>query len=156
VSANSTLQRARATVRSRLPHHSQQDELRRLGDDRLREFVTRLVDAFERGEVAAILALLAEDAVFSMPPYPAWYRGRDRIADSWLMPRDSPTGLRFLSTRANAQLALGVYKLDAAQKLYMPNCLEVFGLRGELIREVTSFRNPELIRAFGLPDKLRP
>jgi RNA polymerase sigma-70 factor, ECF subfamily len=156
VSVNSALQRARETISSRLPDHSQQEELRRLGDDRLREFVSRLVRAFERGQIAAIMALLAEDAVFSMPPYPAWYQGRDRIADSWLMPQESPTGLRFLSTRANGQLALGVYKLDAARNLYMPNCLEVFGLRGELISEVTSFRNPELIRVFGLPDKLRP
>jgi RNA polymerase sigma-70 factor, ECF subfamily len=156
VSVNSALQRARETIGSRLPDHSQQDELRRLGDERLREFVSRLVGAFERGQVGAIMALLAEDAVFSMPPYPAWYQGRDRIADSWLMPQDSPTGLRFLSTRANRQLALGVYKLDAARNLYMPNCLEVFGLRGELISEVTSFRDPELIRVFGLPDKLRP
>jgi RNA polymerase sigma-70 factor (ECF subfamily) len=156
VSVNSALQRARDTISSRLPDHSQQEELRRLGDDRLREFVSRLVRAFERGQIAAIMALLAEDAVFSMPPYPAWYQGRDRIADSWLMPQESPTGLRFLSTRANGQLALGVYKLDAARNLYMPNCLEVFGLRGELISEVTSFRNPELIRVFGLPDKLRP
>jgi RNA polymerase sigma-70 factor, ECF subfamily len=156
VSVNSALQRARETIGSRLPDHSQQDELRRLGDERLREFVSRLVGAFERGQVGAIMALLAEDAVFSMPPYPAWYQGRDRIADSWLVPEDSPTGLRFLSTRANGQLALGVYKLDAARNLYMPNCLEVFGLRGELISEVTSFRNPELIRVFGLPDKLRP
>ena len=156
VSVNSALQRARETTRSRLPDHSQQHELRRLGDDRLREFVSRLVDAFERGQVTTILALLAEDAVFSMPPYPAWYQGRDRIADSWLMPQDSPTGLRFLSTRASGQLALGVYKLDAARNLYTPNCLEVFGLRGELISEVTSFRNPELIRVFGLPDKLGP
>jgi RNA polymerase sigma-70 factor (ECF subfamily) len=156
VSVNSALQRARETISSRLPDRSQQEELRQLGDDRLRAFVSRLVGAFERGQIAAILALLAEDAVFSMPPYPAWYKGRERIADSWLMPHDSPTGLRFLSTRANGQLALGVYKLDAARDLYLANCLEVFGLRGELISEVTSFRNPELIRAFGLPEKLRP
>lgn len=156
VSVNSALQRARETIGSRLPDHSQQEELRRLGDERLREFVSRLVGAFERGQVAAIIALLAEDAVFSMPPYPAWYRGRDRIADSWLMPEDLPTGLRFLSTRANGQLALGVYKLDATKNLYIPNCLEVFGLRGELISEVTSFRDPELIRVFGLPEALRP
>ena len=156
VSVNSALQRARETISSRLPDHSQQDELRRLGDDRLREFVSRLVGAFEHGQVAAIVALLAEDAVFSMPPYPAWYQGRERVADSWLMPQDSPTGLRFASTRANGQLALGVYKLDAARKLYMPNSLEVFGLRGELISEVTSFRDPALVRAFGLPDTLRP
>jgi RNA polymerase sigma-70 factor, ECF subfamily len=154
VSVNSALQRARKTIDSRLPDHSQQHELRRLGDDRLRELVSLLVDAFERGHVAAILALLAEDAVFSMPPYPGWWQGRDSIAGSWLMPEDSPTGLRFLSTRANGQLALGVYKLDPARDLYLPSCVEVFGFRGELIHEVTAFRKPELIRGFGLPQHL--
>jgi RNA polymerase sigma-70 factor (ECF subfamily) len=156
MSVNSALQRARETVDSRLPDHSQQEELRRLGDDRLRELVSSLVDAFENGHVGTILALLAEDAVFSMPPYPAWYRGRDQIAESWLIPEETPTGLRFVSTRANSQVALGVYKLDPGRNLYLPNCLEILGLQGELISEVTSFRNPALMRAFGLPAKLRP
>jgi RNA polymerase sigma-70 factor (ECF subfamily) len=156
VSVNSALQRARETVDSRLPDHSQQEELRRLGDDRLRELVSSLVDALENGHVEMILALLAEDAVFSMPPYPAWYRGRDQIAESWLIPEDRPTGLRFVSARANSQVALGVYKLDAGRKLYLPSCLEVLGLHGELFSEVTSFRDPELMRAFGLPEQLRP
>jgi RNA polymerase sigma-70 factor (ECF subfamily) len=156
VSVNSALQRARETIDARLPDHSQQHELRRLGDGRLREFVSRLVDAFENGRVDTIMALLAEDAVFSMPPYPAWYQGHDQIAESWLLPEDSPTGLRFLSARANGQLALGVYKLDATRSLYLPSCLEVLGLRGELISEVTAFRDPELMRAFGLPEQLRP
>ncbi|HEX2234427.1 MAG TPA: sigma-70 family RNA polymerase sigma factor [Thermoleophilaceae bacterium] len=154
-SVNSALQRARETVDSRLPDHSQQHELRRLGDDQLREFVRRLVDAFENGHVETIMALLAADAVFSMPPYPEWYKGHDQIAESWLLPEDSPTGLRFLSARANGQLALGVYKLDAARNLYVPSCLEVFGLRGELISEVTAFRDVELMGAFGLPELLR-
>jgi RNA polymerase sigma-70 factor (ECF subfamily) len=155
-SINSALQRARDTIGARLPEQSQQEELRMLGDDHVREFVTRLIGAFEQGQVEAIMALLAEDAVVSMPPYPAWYQGRDRIADSWLMPEDRPTGLRFLSTRANGQLALGVYKLDPDEDAYLPNCLEVFGVRGELVSEVTSFRKPELIEVFGLPKKLRP
>jgi RNA polymerase sigma-70 factor (ECF subfamily) len=156
VSVNSALQRARGAIERRLPEQSQQESLRQLGDSRLRTFVRHLIDAFERGEVAAILALLAEDAVFSMPPYRGWYQGRDHIADSWWMPTDRPTGLRFLSTRANGQLALGVYKLDAETNRYLPNCLEVFGLRGELVAEVASFREPGLVRAFGLPGELSP
>jgi RNA polymerase sigma-70 factor, ECF subfamily len=156
VSVNSALQRAREAIAARLPQGSQQETLRRLGDARLRELVGEIIDAFERGDVEAILAMLAEDARFSMPPYAEWYQGRDRVADSWLMPRGRPTGLRFLPTRANGQLALGVYKLDEVSNLYRPVALEVLTLRGELIAEVTSFRDPQLVRLFGLPEELSP
>src|ERR671917_33313 len=89
-SVNSALQRARKTVDERLPEQSQQATMRSLGDERVRDVVQRFVDAFESGEVEAILEVLAEDATFSMPPYPSWYRGRDAIADSWLMPGGPP------------------------------------------------------------------
>lgn len=154
VSVNSSLQRAREAIAARLPRGSQQETLRRLGDARLRELVAEIVDAFEHGDVEAILAMLAEDSTFSMPPYAAWYQGRDRVAESWLMPSERPTGLRFLPTRANGQLALGVYKLDEESNSYRPIALEVLTLRGELIAEVTSFRDPELVRRFGLPAEL--
>jgi RNA polymerase sigma-70 factor (ECF subfamily) len=154
VSVNSALQRGREAIERRLPHGSQQENLRRLGDARLRELVSEIIEAFEHGDVEAILAMLAEDATFSMPPYAAWYQGRDRVADSWLMPSDRPTALRFLPTRANGQLALGVYKLDEESNRYRPIALEVLTLRGELIAEVTSFRDPGLVRLFGLPNDL--
>jgi RNA polymerase sigma-70 factor, ECF subfamily len=156
VSVNSALQRARESIEERLPQRSQQENHRRLGDGRLRELVSEIVEAFENGDVEAILAMLAEDATFSMPPFAAWYQGRDRVADSWLIPSDRPTGLRFLPTRANGQLALGVYKLDEESGHYRPVALEVLSLRGELIAEVTSFRNPNLVRRFGLPEELPP
>jgi len=111
-SVNSALQRAREAIEQRVPEGSQQENLRRLGDARLGELVSDPIDRFERGEVEAILAMLADDARFSMPPYAAWYQGRDRLAESWLIPDERPTGLRFLPTRANGQIALGVYKLD--------------------------------------------
>jgi hypothetical protein len=37
---------------------------------------------------------------------------------------------------------------------YRPIALEVLALRGELIAEVTSFRDPGVVRAFGLPEEL--
>jgi RNA polymerase sigma-70 factor, ECF subfamily len=86
-SVNSALQRARRTVDERLPDRSQQATLRSLGDEGLRDFVQQFIDAFEHGEVEAILEMLAEDASFAMPPYPDWQRGRDAVAASWLMPK---------------------------------------------------------------------
>jgi RNA polymerase sigma-70 factor (ECF subfamily) len=151
---NSALQRAREMIEARLPDRSQQETMRALGQPRLRELVGEVIDAFERGELEAILAHLADDAVFSMPPYAAWYRGRDQLSESWLFPDERPTGLRFVPTRANGQVALGVYKRDPETNRYRPIALEVLALRGELIAEVTSFREPALVRAFGLPEEL--
>ena len=79
-SVNSALQRARRTLDERLPERSQQTTLRALGDERTREIVQRYVDALERADVDAVLAMLAEDATWSMPPIPDWYRGHDAIA----------------------------------------------------------------------------
>src|SRR5918996_1551692 len=50
-SVNSALQRARATIEKRLPEQSQQETLRALGDDRLRELVEQYADAWERNDV---------------------------------------------------------------------------------------------------------
>src|SRR5215218_2713892 len=72
-SANSALQRARGAVEERTPDSSQQATLRSLGDERVREIVTSYIDAWERGDVDAIAAMLAEDATFAMPPYPTWW-----------------------------------------------------------------------------------
>ena len=78
-SVNSALQRARRSVEERLPERSQQDTLRALGDERVSKLVDAYVDAWMRRDVDALRALLAEDAVFSMPPWPIWWRGRDTI-----------------------------------------------------------------------------
>jgi RNA polymerase sigma-70 factor, ECF subfamily len=153
-SVNSALQRARKALDDRLPDQSQQATLRSLGDERTREIVESFVDAFERGDVDAIVGLLAEDATFSMPPYAEWYRGRDAIADSWLMPGARPTGLRYHSAQANGQLAVGAYALDPERGRYLPIALDVLTLRGERIADITAFRTPELFPRFGLPTEL--
>src|SRR3954447_8760154 len=47
-SVNSAMQRARATVEDKLPERSQQQTLRTLGDEKVRELVERYVDAWDR------------------------------------------------------------------------------------------------------------
>jgi RNA polymerase sigma-70 factor (ECF subfamily) len=153
-SVNSALQRARKAVKERLPEKSQQATMRSLGDERVRDIVERFVEAFERGDVDAIIALLAEDATFQMPPYATWYRGREAIADSWLMPGGPPPRLRYLPARANGQLAVGVYALDPERSRYLPIALDVLTLRDRRIAAVTAFRTPELFPRFDLPDEL--
>jgi RNA polymerase sigma-70 factor, ECF subfamily len=151
---NSALQRARKALDERLPEKSQQATLRSLGDERVHRIVERFVAAFESGDVRSIVALLAEDATFAMPPYPGSSRGREAIADSWLMPGGPSPRLRYVPTRANGQLALGVYRLDAARRRFRAIALDVLTLRGARIADVTAFRTPEVFPRFGLPLEL--
>jgi RNA polymerase sigma-70 factor, ECF subfamily len=149
---NSALQRARKAIDERLPDRSQQETLRALGDEGIRDFVERFVEAFEGGDVEAILALLAEDATFAMPPYPDWYRGREEIGDSWLMPEGPPLSLRYVPARANGQLALGTYHWDPDAEEYLPVALDVIALEDARITEILCFREIEMFSRFGLPD----
>jgi RNA polymerase sigma-70 factor, ECF subfamily len=154
-SVNSALQRARKTVDERLPGQSQQATLRSLGDKGVRDLVERYVDAWERGDAAAILAMLAEDATFGMPPDPTWYRGRDAIAT--FLPRGPLAARwRFVPTRANGQLAFGTYSWDPATGVYEAHALDVLTVDGARVKEITAFRAPEAFAAFDLPEQVPP
>jgi RNA polymerase sigma-70 factor (ECF subfamily) len=58
-SVNGALLRARRAAEERLPDASQHPSLRTIGDRRLRQTAEHFADAFERGEIDAVLALLA-------------------------------------------------------------------------------------------------
>jgi RNA polymerase sigma-70 factor, ECF subfamily len=162
-SVNSALQRARATVDEKLPSESQQATLRALGDERLREISERYVDAWERGDVDAIVAMLAEDAVIAMPPMATWFQGRDGVAtflsdfafaQRWSGDRfeAGDRRVRVLPVRASGQLAFATYRWEAGR--YQPQALQVLALRGSDIVDVTGFVTPALFPSFGLPDAL--
>src|SRR5579859_8125798 len=68
--ANSSLQRARARL-----DPSATPSAARLAPADERALVERYVGAWERGDVQAFAALLAEDVVMSMPPLAEWYVG---------------------------------------------------------------------------------
>jgi RNA polymerase sigma-70 factor (ECF subfamily) len=154
-SVNSSLQRARATVEKRLPERSQQATVRSLGSARVRRLVDRFIDAFERGDVDGILAMLTQDATFAMPPYARLHRGRQAIAASWLMPAVPCSELRYLPASANGQPAVGTYRWDEADGSFQPLALDVLTLRDESIDVVTAFRTPLILARFGLPAELR-
>ena len=150
-SVNSALQRARKAVAERVPERSQQETVRSLGDARVRKLVERFGDAFERGDTRSILGMLAEDAVFSMPPYPGWCRGRDSVADSWLMPGGPPPRLRFVPTRANGQPAFGCSLRDAHTPVGHAYGLMVLTLSRDRVAAITGFPDTSVFRSFGLP-----
>ncbi len=139
-SINSALQRARATVEDRLPEQSQQETLRSLGDERVRELVEAYVEAWQRGDVDAVVAMLTEDAAFTMPPMSTWYGGREEIA-TWLAnsPLSGDWRWKPIPARANGQPALAYYSWDEGESCYLPFALNVLTFRGELISEIDAF-----------------
>ena len=150
-SVNSALQRARKTVDERLPEQSQQATLRSLGDERLREVVEGYMDAMDRCDVDAVVAMLAEDASWSMPPMSTWYRGREALVaflTEW--PLSGEWRWRRVPARANGQVAVGSYSWDEESGSYQPFALDVLTLDGDGISEVTSF----ITRAAPPPDRL--
>jgi RNA polymerase sigma-70 factor (ECF subfamily) len=155
VSVDSALQRAHRTVDQRLPEHSQQATLRALSDDTLREAVRRYVTAWERNDVDAVVAMLAEDAKLAMPPVPTWYDGRDQVARFLTNgPMRGATRWRLVPTRANGQIAFGLYGWDDQTQTFLPRAVDVLTLRGTQIREITAFLTPDAFRNFDLPATL--
>ena len=140
-SVNSALQRGRATLERKRPARSQQATLRALGDERSRELVARFVDAWNRADVPAIVAMLSEDASFSMPPLPTWFRGRDDIA-AFLTARVFRSAWRFEATSAGGQPAMLGRRLDPDSGRYELRVLTVLTFEGERIAELVNFLGP--------------
>ena len=149
-SVNSALQRARRTVEERMPPMSQQTTLRALGDERMRAVVEDYTDALERGDVDAVLALLTEDATWSMPPLPEWYAGHEAIT-GFLERGPMRRRWRHLATHANGQLAVGCYMWDDDVGTYAAQVIDVLTLRADRIEAITAFVDAELFASFGLP-----
>jgi RNA polymerase sigma-70 factor, ECF subfamily len=139
-SINSALQRARATVDERLPEQSQQETLRSLGDDRVREIVDEYVDAWQRADVDAVVAMLTEDAAFTMPPMRTWFGGREEIATFLrAYPLSGLWRWKPIHVQANGQPALAFYSWDEDEGAYLPFALNVLTLEGGKISEVDAF-----------------
>ena len=111
-----------------------------------RAIVDRYVDAFERADVAAITALLADDVVLEMPPMVNWYSGRDDYAGFMRrVYRLRGTDWRTEPLWANGEAGFAAY-LDGA--LHTVQILTVE--RGRITR-TTVFQSPEVFALFGLP-----
>ena len=141
-SVTSALQRARRTVGDGVRPQPAPD------DPAVRALASRYAAAWEAGDVDAIVAMLAADARYAMPPLPEWYAGRDAIrvflttgplSDRW----------RFVPTRANGQLAFGTYLW--ADGAWRWGGLDVLTLRGGEVAEVVSFLDGKYAAMFGLP-----
>jgi len=145
---NSALQRARATLAGAGRHSSPPL------DEDARGLVSSYVDAFERYDIPALVQLLHQDAVQSMPPYAMWLTGPDDISRWWLGPGCGCRGSRLVPTAANGCPAFGQYRPDPDGG-HAPWALQVLEVQGGRIRAIHSFlETTSLFPSFGLPAHL--
>jgi RNA polymerase sigma-70 factor (ECF subfamily) len=140
-SVNSALQRARATIDEKLPERSQQETLRTLGDERVKLAVEGYMDAMRRGDVDAVVELLAEDAAWSMPPLAAWFTGREQLIGFMRGgPLSGEWKWRHAASHANGQPAVASYAWYEPDQTHRPFALDLMTLNDEgRIRDITSF-----------------
>jgi RNA polymerase sigma-70 factor (ECF subfamily) len=155
-SVNSALQRARATLDSRLgPPGRERAPLPR--SPRERAIVERFVEAFANDDIDAVVALLTEDALLTMPPEPHIYEGREAVA-GFLLNRIEARGgkaITLIPTRANGQPAFGFYIDDPNARVARCYGVVVLTLEGDRIAGLTRFRDSGVLALFGLPRTLQ-
>jgi RNA polymerase sigma-70 factor (ECF subfamily) len=151
-SVNSALQRARATI----------DQLdldaggpRQLdGDDQ--DLLSKYVDCFERYDIESLVALIAEDAEFSMPPFDLWLNDVADIARWYTGQGHACENSRMIALRANGCAAFAQYK-PAAEGRWEPWALQVVEVTGDKITGIHHWIPPfaeKLFEAFGVPPHL--
>lgn len=154
---NSALQRARATAAR---HGAKADGMpeKEVRDRQRSEMADRYVRAWEAGDLDAIVSMLTVDAVHAMPPWPAWFVGRDALRtvyggyEVWGA-SPGPGVFRILPTALNAELAFAEYCREKPDAPYRALALTVATLdpSGTHIAEKVSFVSPELMARLGFP-----
>ena len=146
---NSSLQRARAQM-----HKLDSDDPdKQLDDQHAKELLGDYMAAFENYDVKRIVELLAEDAVWEMPPYVGWYQGSTAIGHliETQCPAEAAGDQIMVPTSANGQPAFALYmrEPDGEHRAFQ---LQVLTLSGKGVSHVSTFFDTTLFEEFGLPE----
>ncbi len=149
--ANSALQRARATMQEHLPSH-RLDWSASDASPAERALLGRFIDAHERGDAEAALAISLEDLRVTMPPAPTFFHGRAAVATllerAFGPHRDGDW--RLLPTKANRMPAAGSYLRRPGDTEFRAFKLDVLRIEDHKVAEITTF-GYSTFPALGLP-----
>jgi len=147
---NSALQRARATLAQRFP--GGRPAAPPVPDDRQRRLLERYVKAWQASDVEGLVALLREDAVWTMPPWRQWYVGGEAVRAflSWAWRPGRRRRQLLVPTAANGQPAFGYYRAEEDAREWRAFGIQLLTLEDDAIASITTFVDERLFSAFGL------
>ncbi|HEY1926192.1 MAG TPA: sigma-70 family RNA polymerase sigma factor [Caulobacteraceae bacterium] len=151
-SVNSALQRARA----KLATLDRDARPAPMADEHQRSLLDRYVRAWESADLERFVALLKEDAIYSMPPWREWYQGRGSIAAFFGAVWPAYRGFRLVPVGANLQPGFALYTLGAEGR-WNAHSIQLLSLDKGGIATFTAFMQPlaqKLLPAFQLPTVL--
>jgi RNA polymerase sigma-70 factor (ECF subfamily) len=152
--ANSALQRARATMQQHLPARRAEWSAPEL-DEEERALLERFIDAHERCDAAAAVAISAPELRVTMPPYPWRFEGLAQVRP--LLERafgpDREGDWRLLPTWANRMPTAASYLRRPGDSEFRAFKFDVLRIKDGAIVEITTL-GPALFPAFGLPPTL--
>ena len=152
---NSLLQRARATLRTRLPERRSDWTRSRTISAAELDLLRRYIAASEAADVTAFNALLADDVRQTMPPLPMWWDGKELVAGlSRMYFEETREGdLRALVIAANRQPAAAFYLRKFGETEFRLFVIDILTIEDGLITQVDTF-DPHSCPGFDLPEVL--
>jgi len=156
-SVNSALQRARGTLRSRLPARRLEWDAGQDADAAERELLRRYMEATERYDVDALLGLMRDDVRCTMPPQPGTYVGAADVVAAWIaggFTSEELGELRCLPLRANMQPAVACYRRRPGHARFRPMAIDVLTVVDGSIAEIVTMPLADVLEAAGLPREL--
>jgi RNA polymerase sigma-70 factor, ECF subfamily len=152
--ANSAVQRARAKLRDQWPK-GRLDWAPAAGPDpEQRRLLQRYVDAHERADPEALIALLSPDTRLAISPQVGEWNGRDEVGDALRGGMNSLGRWRLLPIRANGQPGAAGYLRRPGAVVFAPFVLGVLRFEQGHLVDVAAFEQPAMFAAFGLPAQL--
>jgi len=119
-----------------------------------RELLSRYVTAFERFDIDALVALLAEEATLSMPPYALWLRGPVAIGQWFRATGGGCRNARVVPVAASGAAGFAIYRRNTTDTAHEAFAVQVVETAANHITALHTFLDPTLFRAFDLPATL--
>ena len=150
--ANGLLRRARVALRTADDGEPAPGPLR--PEDR--QLLDRYVRAFERYDVDALVALLHEEVVLTMPPQSLWLTGRSDLRAWWLGEGRRCEGSRLVPHAINGTLGFAQYtRAPGPGGARVALALQVPTVADGVVRRLDVFTDPALFPALALPVRLQ-
>ena len=150
-SVNSLLHRARTHISAQ-----QQIPTVTLQGGDVTPLLERYIQAWETANIDDFVALLVEDATYSMPPLDVWVQGKMPIChllQTNILHEASIKPFRCKLVQANNQPGVAIYQWNQEKQVFQALAIQVLtpNTSGTHIENVVSFLNVETFRLFGLP-----